>query len=533
MADNKIFDSIRVAKPMHSMFDLSHDHKLSLKMGKLVPILTQETIPGDVFHMSSQALFRLMPLVSPMMHPVDVFQHFWFVPNRILWENFQQFMSPEDTGVPLPIPPVWPIIDKDLGYTIDASTLPNYLGLPVTTLYGVTGDGPDISAMPFAAYQRIFFEFYRDQNLDPGVKQMLRDGEQTAPETADLFILRDRAWEHDYFTSALPFAQKGAAVLMPLELTGDIGIKSHAADGAAIGGSTPFVRDSTGAILAGSTLGTDGAGHFLAVGQNTAYYDPDADLYLDKDDFVSMTTINDLRTAMALQRWLELAARGGTRYSETLRTFFNVRSSDGRLQRPEYIGGSVSNIAISEVLQTSETATTAQGTMAGHGISVSGGRDFSYRCEEWGFIIGLLSIRPRTAYYQGIPKLFTKTIDRFQYPWPQFVNLGEEEILNKEIYYDDANPSDGEDTFGYIPRYSDYRFSGSRVTGEMATTLEFWHMGRKFSNTPALNSQFVYMDPTTRVFAVDNPLIDTVVAHVYFKIMAKRCLPKYGTPGGL
>lgn len=513
------------------MFDLSHDHKLSLKMGALVPVLTIEALPGDKFHMSSEAMFRLMPLVSPMMHKVDVYLHFFFVPNRILWDGWERFiMGPEDGNPSAPIP-AFPTLDySNQSYNVQASSLMDYMGLPVGTING--GTTQPISAMPFAAYQRIYHEYYRDQNLQTTVGQIdLIDGEQTVVQSNNLVNLQYRAWEHDYFTSCLPFAQKGAAVELPLDLS-SVNVLSHDAMGTGGASFTPNMRVAGSGVLFGNAnLGTDGGGNVVDIPSGGLLaYDPAGDLYLDGG---TTTTINDLRTAMSLQKWLELNARAGSRYVEGLLAHFGVRSSDKRLQRPEYLGGSRSQMAISEVLQTSETASSPQGNMAGHGISVNGGRDFSYYCEEHGFVIGILSVRPKTAYYQGIPKHFLKFRDRLEYYWPAFAELGEEEVKNVELYYSDAAVNQNDETFGYLPRYTEYRFLNGRVSGQMKTSLEFWHMGRKFSALPGLNSSFITCDPTLRVFANNDPADDTIVAHIYHRIMARRPLPQYGSPGSL
>lgn len=528
----KIFDSVRVQKPQYSMFDLSHDHKLSLKMGKLIPAMCMETVPGDKVNISSQALFRLMPLISPVMDRIECQFHHFFVPTRILWPNAEKFFAGNEDGGPLPAPPAPPILYRNQSYVIDPSSLPNYLGLPVGSISGQP-DGVPISALPFAAYQRIFHEYYRDENLDATAVIRLQDGEQTSAISNALLVLQDRAWEHDYFTSCLPWAQKGNPVAMPIEFTGDVLVKSYTATNPG-GVNDPDIRVvSTGASAPNDFLVSNGSKFALNTGNVPVAYDPDGDLYVDKDDFFSQSTVEDFRTAITLQKWLETAARVGSRFVEFLKGFWNVKSSDARLDRPEYLGGSTAPVAISEVLQTGESGTTPQGTMAGHGISVSGGNDISYFCEEYGFIITMLSVKPRTSYYQGIPRMFSRVVDRFSYPYPQFMHLGEQEVLNMEVYYDDTDQDYSLDTFGYIPRYSEYRYMPGRVSGEMATTLEFWHMGRKFISQPSLNDDFVKADPTKRVFAVDDPAIDDIVAHIYFKVYARRPFPKYGTPGGL
>lgn len=534
-----VFNSTRVETPKKSVFDLSHDVKISLKMGYLVPCNIQEILPGDRITISSEAMLRMMPMVAPPVHKINVYFHHFFVPNRLTWPNWETFIT-GGSAAEVNLPPVVPRINcTGAPLTVTASSLANYLGLPVTTI-----DEGYINALPFAAYSRIWYDYYRDQNLqlpgdDPGE---LPDGDLTAPYITDLTTLHRRAWEHDYFTSCLPFAQKGAAMEMPMDIAGKVQVYYDPTYAA-----TPFLRWASGsgtgaaqpmqvvASSPGSTVGEmqDNAGAALD-------YDPGNTLYADFDNnalYGPVTlngTINDLRMAYALQRWLEVNAAAGSRYIEHLLVHFGVRSSDYRLQRAQYLGGSKSTMAISEVLQTSESAATPQGTMAGHGISLNGGNRCEHTFEEHGYFITILSIMPSTAYYQGIPKFFRKTVDRFQYAFPLLAQVGEQPVKNEELVFISGQDNDG--TFGYLPIYSEYRFTNSKVLGQMATTLEFWHMGRKFSTAGSsipLNDDFIVCDPTKRIFAVTDPDEDEIVGQIYHDIRAYRPLPYYGSPGGL
>lgn len=530
-----VFSKILLKKPKYSYFDLSYDHKLSFKMGYLVPVHVQECMPGDNFKMSSQAMFRMMPMIAPIMHKVDVYMHFFFVPNRLVWPNWEKFITGgDDPDVSIPSFPLMNFPGGTPGVydTVLPSSLANYLGLPCTNADYGTGE-PAVSALPFAGYHRIWHEFYRDQNLDTSSPIELADGVQTASIHNQLCALRKRAWEHDYFTSCLPWPQKGDAVTIPLNLVSDDpnqGGLSPVISMPGAGGIDPRWENINGQPISGTVFGEAVTGEVELTGGVDGYYNPRGHLGIDPADLVGSATLNDLRTATALQRWLEKNARAGTRYIETLLAHFGVRSSDKRLQRPEYLGGSKANMAISEVLQTSQSDATPQGEMAGHGISVSQGKDFDYFCEEHGFIYGILSVRPKTAYYQGQPRFFSKISDRFEYPWPDFAQLGEQEVKLKELYVQ-SNPNEDNITFGYIPRYSEYRYNPSRVSGQMATTLEFWHMARKFAVAPALNTSFVEADPTKRIFAAVDPTEDEIVAHIYHNIQARRPLPAYGNPG--
>lgn len=505
-----LFNSIKLQKPKRNTFDLTHDIKMSGKMGNLMPCCLIEAVPGDKFTLAADTFIRFAPLIAPVMHRMDVTIHYFFVPNRILWENWEKFIVNEPTGG-------LPFITWAANRTAEEKRLGDYLGIPPCP---VGGTPQIISALPFAAYQAVYNEYYRDQNLINEVNYKLNDSNNDANN--DLTQLRKRAWEHDYFTASLPFAQKGAAVDIPLgnveyddTYSGVPGFVTNRGLGGDIYGDIEN-QPTTGITAVGSTA-TEGA------------YDPADSLK------VSPTTINDLRRAFRLQEWLERNARGGTRYIENILAHFGVRSSDARLQRPEYITGVKTPVVISEVLNTTgsfagidEPTSPPQGNMAGHGVSIGSGYSGSYYVEEHGYMIGILSVMPKPAYQQGIPRTFLKQ-DPTEFFWPSFAHIGEQEVTNNEIFAYTNSPND---TFGYIPRYAEYKYQANRVAGDFRTTLDYWHLGRIFANQPTLSQEFIecnYED-VERIFAVTDDNVDTLYMQVLNKVMAVRPMPVFGTP---
>lgn len=504
MAD--VFNTVPVRKIKRNVFELDYDHKFSCDMGYLVPNLIQEVLPGDSFRIKTQNLSRFAPMVAPVMHNIKCFQHYWFVPNRILFQKWQKFIS---TDLSKGVPPAWPYISMDFTDpdTAGIGSLADYLGLPVQS--DVTADR-DVSAIPFAAYQLIWRDNYRDQNLvdDPwpnfDEEGMINNGSNN-DRIDDLTKLRKRAWQHDYFTSALPFQQKGPQVNIPI---GDYAQVFRAGD-------------------PGTYEWEDVLSQNMSVPGATNSDVLEGELFADLSNAVA-SSITDLRLAIRLQEWFEKAARGGSRYVEQLKVHWNVVASDKRLNRPEYIGGTRVPVVISEVLQTSSSDdTTPQANMAGHGIAGSYGSSVRYYSEEHGYIIGIMSIMPSTAYQQGIPRHFSRKTWQ-DYAWPTFAHLSEQPILNKELYIADDGLDD--ETFGFIPRYSEYRYNPSRVSGDFRSSLNFWHMGRIFENRPTLNDEFIESNPTKRIFAVQLQGQQSVWCHSYHKIRVKRALPKYGVP---
>lgn len=498
-----IFSKIKAYRPNRTLFDLSHERKMTLKIGMLYPTFVQEVVPGDTFKVNSEIFLRMAPMLAPVMHRVNCYLHFFFVPNRLIWNDFKEFITGGDDGLSAPVHP-YMILENANKESFAEGELADFLGVPSVDPATTVTSNLTFSALPFRAYQLIYNEFYRDQNLESEVGIQKTSGQDSSTDIG----LRRRCWEKDYFTSALPWPQRGSEVDVPFDP-----VYKDTSD---------IVRTSDGGTFPNDTnletLGTALTGDAVAA-------------RVENLESSAGVTVNDLRTAVRLQEFLEKMARGGSRYIEQIASMFGVRSSDARLQRPEFLGGGRAPVVYSEVLQSvgslDEGIEGVLGTMGGHGVSVGRSNSFKKFFEEHGFVMGIMSIVPKPAYQQGVPRMLTRT-SKFDYFWPVLANLGEQEIKNKELYYDPEG-SDNDDIFAYQSRYAEYKYAPNTVHGEFKSDLNFWHLGRIFNSRPNLNGEFVRIYHDNREFAVQDGT-DQVYCQVYNKVKAKRPMPFFGTP---
>lgn len=607
---NKIYTTIPAPKVPRNTFNRSRPNSLSMPFQRTVPTMAEEIYPGDLMRCNPELFARLQPMIAPVMNNMKISTHFFYVPLRTLNKHFSEFMFNNRTGDYTGVLPycytgtLWVLVqnlhsDSQDALAAEVIRLLDFIGLPFRyssktsasafvsswltddwnahvaggVLAPVSGEpdvntGSRVNLAPFLAYQKIWSEYFRDENVEEDVfvefeentsqdvfewigdvsetlASLISTSSTTLAAVASLFMLRRRAWAHDRFTSSLPFAQRGPDVLLPISGQADVTYK----DGWMLGDVSPLnvakivtaagnpqTETKRDLRLTGYT-DTNPAGNLLKVpatsGSITAnargVYDPNGSLEIDFDKAALTTTINDFRIAERVQRWFENDARGGVRPNEGTLAHFGIRTPDSTLDRAEFIGGSMQPIVVSEVAQTSEsTSDSPQGTLAGKGTSYKSSKGFRMFFTEHGFVFGICSALVRANYCQGIPKMFSR-MQRDEYYWPEFANLGEEPVYTKEIFAD-ATKVNEDDVFGYVPRYSDLKSAVGEVHGDMRTSLNFWTQTREFSNKPALNREFLFGDPSLSPFAVQSLYSDPIILTIQFHLKASRLMPFYGVP---
>lgn len=520
------FSQVPRAEIPRSSFDRSHGYKTAFDAGYLIPIFIDEALPGDTFNLSMSGFARLATPLHPFMDNIFMNTFFFAVPLRLLWDNFQKMMGEQaNPGDSTDFTTPQIVSTAVTGYT--ANSIFDYLGLPTEV------PGLSHSALPLRAYNLIWNEWFRDQNLQNSVAVSKGNG----PDLPTAYQLLRRGKRHDYFTSSLPWPQKGDAVDIPLGTSAPIrGLGVQAAAGNA-GANAATAFGAAENIAAGSPVWGLNASMMLQA--QTAGQPASAtnrpQLYADLTN-ATAATINQLRQAFQIQKLYERDARGGTRYTEIIRAHFNVVSPDARLQRPEYLGGGQSPVNTFAVPQTSGTDNepTPQGNLAAYGTSNLSGHGFVKSFTEHSIVIGLVSVRADLNYQQGLNRMWSR-LTKFDYYWPALSMIGEQAVLNKEIFAQGSvNPTADAAAWGYQERFGEYRYKPSVITGEMrsnfAQSLDTWHLAQDFASLPSLNAAFIQDDPPIdRVIAVqDEPHF---IFDSYFRFRCARPMPVFGVPG--